>query len=111
MNIQITCKGIEHTDVLDKHIRKQLEKLVSFLSHDRDPSSIHVVLEGHPSHAHNEVHVHVTSPLYKVVAHREGPDIMIVVDQTIDIAYEDVLKQKDKRIHNRNNNGGHHRGV
>jgi len=110
MNIQITCRGLENSAPLEAQIRKQLEKVVTFLGHDREPSSIQLTIDVHPSHAHNEVHLHITAPRYRVVAHREGYEVQALIDQVIDIAYEDLHKQKAKHIHDRNDRDGH-RGV
>jgi ribosomal subunit interface protein len=109
MDVQLTCKGITHTEVLESHINKQFEKVVRFLQHERSPISIEVVLVGHPDHAHNEVHINIITPQYEVHAHREGLKLYSLIDEVIDIVYDMLHKEKRRHVDERKDGDGHHR--
>jgi len=107
VDIQLTCKGIEHTEVLESHINKQCERIIRFLQHERSPVTIEIVLEGHPNHAHNEVHIHIITPSYEVNVHREGQKLYPVLDEVLKIAYDMLHKEKEHHVHDRKQ--GNHR--
>lgn len=101
MNIQISYRGLERTEPVDAHIRKQLQKVVDFLAHDREPIRLNVFVTGHPNHAHHEVHIHGTSALYRVDVKREGPKLYPVIDEVIDCVYEQLRTEKARAVHDR----------
>ena len=105
MNIQVTCRGLEHTEELEQHVRKQLERVVDFLGKDREPFKVAIVLTTHPDHAHQEAHLHVTSASYDVHVHREGPRLFPVIDEVIDIAQRELHNQKREHVDKRDHGG------
>lgn len=108
MNLRIAYRGtLERTEELDAHVRKQLAKIIKFLEQEQGPATIDMVLDGHPNHAHNSVHLHIITPVFEVVAVREDQNIYQVVDKVTDIAYVDLHKQKEKLVHDKKNRGPH----
>jgi len=110
MNLQITCRGIEHTKELDTHIRKQLHKVEAFVDKHRDPHTILVVIEGHPSHAHNSVTCRVHVANYEAYGSREGQNIYALIDEVMDIVYGELRKNKEWQVDHQKNKNGHRPG-
>lgn len=108
MNLRIAYRGtLERTDELDAHVRKHLAKITKFLEQEQGPATVDMVLEGHPNHAHNSVHLHIIAPMLEVFASREDQNIYLVVDKVVDIAYGELHKQKEKLVHDKKNRGPH----
>ncbi len=99
MQKRITFRHMEHTPVLDSYIEKQLAKVEEFLSYERDPVALEVVLEPHDLRAHHRTSVLIKSPRYDVYVEKFGPDMYQVISTAIDDAYEMLRKQKEKYVH------------
>lgn len=111
MDIRIACRNdATHTTALDTHIKQKLGKIVTFLERHQGPATIDIMIEGHPSHAHNKVRAHVVSPEFEVIAEREGNNLHPLIDEVIDIVYKSLHLEKEKQVHARKNRGPH-RGV
>ncbi len=98
MSKRIAFRGMEPTPAIEKYIDQQLEKVEKFLSHERSPVYINLVLDAAPDHAHNRVELLVKSPNYDLVSHYEGPKMYDAIDEAIDRMYLELKKAKDKRI-------------
>jgi ribosomal subunit interface protein len=105
MNKRITFRGAPHSAVIEQHVEKHLERIIKFLENERSPKNIDIVLDFHPDHAHNGIDIRVTTPSHSVVTKREGQDIFMVINEALDVVYNDLRKQKAKMIVN------HQQGV
>jgi ribosomal subunit interface protein len=99
MQKKITFRHMEHTPILDSYINEQLAKLEEFLSHERDPIILEVVVEPHDLHAHHRASVLIKSPRFEVFVDKFGADMYQVISTAIDDAYEMLCKQKEKYVH------------
>lgn len=108
MNLRIAYRGsLQRTEQLDAHIQTQLAKLIKFLEQEHGPATVDMVLEGHPNHAHNSVHLHVIAPQFEAMGSREDGNIYAVIDKVIDIVYDELHKQKQRHVHDKKNRGPH----
>jgi ribosomal subunit interface protein len=101
MNKNITFRDIEHTDGLENHVQQKLERIEKFLKNEQDPVVIDFVLEPHRTHSHHIVELLIKSPHYHVTVKEEGPDMYQVIDHVIHVGYEQLLKEKQRRIDDR----------
>lgn len=99
MNKHITFRGMEHSEALVNHANKHLEKIEKFLlEHDRTPISIEVILEAHPNHGHNRAEIRIKAPKFHVIAHRDGNDLYLLLNQITDIAFKQLTRDKQELV-------------
>lgn len=98
MNKRVTFRGMDHSPTVEQQVHTQLAKIEEFLSHERTPVSLDVVLEAHPTHAHNSVEMRVHAPDYEAIAQREGKDIYKLIGEVADCVYAELRKQKERRV-------------
>jgi len=104
MNIRITFHGLDHATAVEDHARKKLAKIEKFLAHEKSPVTMIVVITHNPNHAHDRVAIHIDSPGYHVVAHREGNvaksghNLYQLIDEVIEIAHRDLCKAKERGV-------------
>jgi|GEM_PF-1041884 len=107
MNKKIVFRGMDHDVVLEGYINDQLAKLERFLEKQPDPKSIEIVVEKHPSHAHNKVtvnlmvHLHEAAQSHRINSHKEGIDLNTIADEAINCAYHELLNYKQKLVDDR----------
>lgn len=97
MNKRIMFKNMNSSEVLERFALEKLEKIEHMLESERSPVKIDLVLEGHPTHAHNKVELLVFTPDFKLVAHHEGADFNEEIVRVIDKMLHELRKEKDKR--------------
>lgn len=109
MNIQITFKNMEHSDPMEQHIRKHLEKIEHFLHNERDPIFIHVFLEPSKVHRHHRIELLVKSPNYdlSVAYEHEGMDFYITLDRVINQMLDRLQDEHQRKITERKMVGRH----
>lgn len=95
---RIAFRNMESTPVLKEHTEEQLKKIEEFLSHERPPLTINIVLEGHLTHAVNYVEIQITAPEYHIFVKKEGPILYKVLDEVLDAAYLMLREQKRKLV-------------
>lgn len=95
MQKRITFRGMEHSPVIEEHINKQLHKIEEFLSHERPPVTLNIVLESHELRAHHKIDIKIKSGNYDVYVHRFGHDMYLLLGEVLDIAYRELRKQKE----------------
>ncbi|MGE0010511.1 MAG: HPF/RaiA family ribosome-associated protein [Candidatus Babeliales bacterium] len=98
MHKRITFRGMEHSAPMEDYVNQQLAKVEEFLSHERDPRFLDVVLDGTRIHNDNSVEVRVKTPNYDLVSNYKGPKIYDVIDRVIDVMYNELCEAKRKRI-------------
>ena len=101
MNKEVTFRDIEHTAGLEDHVNQKLERIEKFIENEPDPVVLHFILEPHRTHAHHKAELIIKSPNYHVIAHHEGPDMYHVIDHVMHVGYEQLLKEKQRRIDDR----------
>lgn len=104
MNKRIAFKNMEKSDVIEDFANKQLLKIEKFLEKERSPVSLDLVIEFAPVHAHNKIELRLNAPDYSLVAHHEGPDIIIEIDRVVDKMINEIRKAKDKRVTEKKHN-------
>lgn len=95
---RIVFRGMEHDTVLEDHVNKEFARIENFLAHDRLPQYIHIILEYHPSHAHNKVEIRIKTPSYEVFVSDEDQNMNKLIDQVCDTVYLELHKQKEKLV-------------
>lgn len=102
MQKKITFHGMEKTQPMEDYCDKQLAKIEQFLSHERSPVFINLVLEPSKVHAHHHIELRVKTPTYEKIVHYEGPEFYDVVDRVIDVMYYELREiSKKQKEHNR----------
>lgn len=104
MNVQITFKNTESSQIMEEHARKQMEKIFHLLKREPTPIFIELICEPSKVHAHNRVEFVIKSPHYSLHVHKEGPHIYQIVDEAIDVMYEQLRKEKQKHVDERKHN-------
>ena len=106
MDIRVVFRGMDHSDAIETYIADEVEnKLFKFLQKEDDLVHLDVVLDAGRIHAHHHVEMRLRSKHYHFTAHHEGPDLYAVIDHVLKIVVEDVKKQKDRMISERNHGG------
>lgn len=98
MKILVTFRGMEHSNALEDFVKAKLHKVLRFLENEASPTVIDVILEAGTQHHHHKVEFRLHSPHYKIVAHREGPEIYAEVEGVADIFAQEIAKAKQKRV-------------
>ncbi len=101
MHKRISFRRMDPEAIMEKYVDQQLDKVVKFLSNEKSPVYIDVVLENGKIHAHNRVEIRVKSPNYDLVSHYEGPKMYDVIDEAIDRMYLELRRHKEKLVDKR----------
>jgi ribosome-associated translation inhibitor RaiA len=110
MEIEINIRGIDEkeaakSDSIKNYVNQAIKKLENFLSKEQEPIHITVfitVIHPHPNH---EVEVRVAQPRKRLIAKRQGPELYKVIDEVMDIAFNEVTNHKQKLVDERNREG------
>ena len=81
---RIVFKNMEHSDVMEQHANKQLERVEKFLEHERTPIFIELFLEPSHVHSHHKIELVIKTPNYDRAIGFEGADFYKVLDHVID---------------------------
>jgi ribosomal subunit interface protein len=100
---------MEKSDVMEQHIRDQLKKIEEFLSHDKEPITIHLALEPSKTREHHRIQLHVVTPHHDFMEtyEHQGIPFYEAVDQAIDKMYFALRKEKERLIDERKWLGRH----
>ena len=108
MNIRITFKDTEHSSATEEIARKQLAKVVDFLTkEDRSPVYIDLILMPSHVHSHHLIELRVKSPNYDRYSSYEGKDFGHTLDRVIDVMYKELHEDK-KRMDDQKKSRGRH---
>lgn len=88
---------MEHSEIMENYIHEQLAKVEAYLSHEREPIFIELVLEPAKVHAHHRIELRIKTPQYYLISNYEGPQFYDVLDRVIDIMYRQILEKKRQR--------------
>lgn len=98
MNKQFTFRGMDHSATIEEYALKQFEKIERFLQHEKEPQYIHMIFTAGFTHSHHKVELQVTTPNYKLIVHREGPEFYDLISQVFDCMYDQLTEEKKKLI-------------
>lgn len=101
MTKQFTFRGMDHSATIEEYANNQFGKIERFLEHEKDPKYIHMIFTSGFTHAHHRVELQVTTPNYKLIAHREGPDMYNLISQVFDTMYDQLTEAKKKLVDTR----------
>ncbi|MCF7899909.1 HPF/RaiA family ribosome-associated protein [Candidatus Babeliales bacterium] len=102
MNIQISFRGMDHSDLAENYVHLALEKVAKYLEKEPDPITIEVLLEAHRVHAHHKVEIRIHSKHNHFIIKHEGEDLYYEIDHVIKVLIEEIKKNKNKNIDQRN---------
>jgi len=95
---QFTFRGMDHSPTIEEYAQKMFEKIERFLQHEKEPQYIHMIFTAGFTHHHHKVELEVTTPQYKLNAHREGPELYELISKVIHIMYEQLTEAKRERV-------------
>lgn len=107
MQKRIVFRHMEKTEAMEEIINKHLAKIEEFLSHEKGPVTIDLVLEPSKVHAHHRVELRVITPEYDRVVDRENPDFYLALDFVINLMYELLHEDKQRLVDARKSEGRH----
>jgi ribosomal subunit interface protein len=99
MQIKISFLNMEHSQPLEAHTRKKLEKLHELLKQSDQQSPFHVEfwLKSNKLHPHHCAELHLKTSAFDLNTRDEGTDMYVTVDNAIDKMVSMVRKEKEKR--------------
>lgn len=98
-NIKISFQNMEHSDPMESHVTQKLQKVSDLLKSEENltPLFAEFWLKANKLHPHHEADFHLKTPRFDLHAHDSGPDMYIVIDNTIDTMV--ALLKKEKELH------------
>ena len=109
MHKRITFRNMDHSDVMEEYINKQLEKVEKFLKNERDPVYIDMVLDASKTREHPHAELRIKAPDFELISSYEknGVQMYDVIDRVIDIMYKQLRQHKQKEVEQRKIRGRH----
>ncbi len=104
---RVVFQGVEHSAGIENYANEQLEKVAEFLSHERSPVHLDLILKPSKVHSHHFVELRVKSPNYDLISSFEGPDFYDTVDRVIDVMYHQIHEKKDRHNEEKKTIGRH----
>lgn len=105
MHKRITFRNMDHSDMMESYVNKQLEKIETFLEKDeqRPPIYIDIVLEASKVHEHPRAELRVKTSHYDLISNYEHPgvDLYDAIDRVIDVMYKQLHESKKKNVEKR----------
>jgi ribosomal subunit interface protein len=112
MHKRVTFRDMNHSEPMEAHVNKQLEKVQHFLMNERTPIHIDMVLTASRLHAHPRAELRIKTPHFDLVTHyeKEGIDLYEAIDHTIDKMYK-LLHEEKKRYDEKMRARGRHEDI
>ena len=107
MNKRVTFRNLEKTPDLETHIQYGLVTIEKFLARETSPISIELVVEAHPTHAHNSAEIRIKSPNYNVIVKRESPEVAAAINEVLHIAHAELAKAHELIVSKRTHHNAH----
>lgn len=101
MEVKITFRGCEHSDVIDTYIKERLKKVEELLALELSPISLEFLVTMHPNHAHHEVNARVHTPHFHCRASHEGKDVYAEINEVCDRLCHQLRDRRSKLIDRR----------
>ena len=96
MKTKISFQNMPHSEPLEEHTTKKLDKVLAFVDDEIRPFHVEVWLKANKTHPHHGVEIHLRTPHFNLHAHKEGTDMYVAVDEAIDKIVTLLLKEKEK---------------
>lgn len=96
MNFKISFQGISHSDGIENHARKKIEKLVEYLHAEEDPCFFEFHVKAHPNHSHHEISLNVKSKNVSFTTSAENADAYEALDEAVEKGIVIVKKEKER---------------
>lgn len=106
-DIKIAFHNMEHSDPMENHVRQKIQKISDLLKSEKNLSPLFAEfwLKSKKQHPHHEAEFHLKTPSFDLNSHDSGPDMYIVIDNTIDKMVALLKKEKEmQRDRNRKAN-------
>jgi ribosomal subunit interface protein len=96
-SIKISFHNMDHSDPMENHIRQKLQKVSDLLKQEENltPLLAEFWLKANKQHTHHEAEFHLKTPRLNLHTHDSGPDMYIVIDNTIDKMVAQLKKEKE----------------
>jgi ribosomal subunit interface protein len=101
MDVRIFFHEMTSSPAMEKKAQDLMQKVYKFLESEREPIYVHITFSAGRPHAHHEVEVRVKSPNYEVMVKREGPQLYALLDEVVDLLYDQLLDAKEKLVRTR----------
>jgi len=104
MNRTITIKGIhdheaEHSKSIRNYIEDRLDKLEKLLQFINDPVFLNITIEVSKPHPHHLCDLRIHGPNHlEIIVKKEDPELYKVIDYSLDLAEQEVIKFKEKML-------------
>lgn len=99
MEKRFVFRHMEHSDAIENYANNKLAKLERILHlEEREPVRIDIIMTANRDHHHHEIDLHVSAAHLNFAIKREGPELYLLIDQVIDIAVEEIQKERKKQI-------------
>ena len=103
MNVQISFRGMDHSDSAENYVKQALEdKVFKLLEKEPEPIKFEVILEAHRAHTHHKVEIRLHSKHNHSIVEHEGDDLYCEIDHVVKVLAEDIKKNKGKYLDKRN---------
>lgn len=110
VSIAVIFRRMEHSSVIDEHVRKQLVRLEKFLEQERTPASIEVIIEAMPLRSFYIVDLRVHTPRFRELVKDEGHDIYLIIDSVVATMNNQLRRLKEHMLDDRKNNANNRPG-
>jgi len=107
MQKRILFKNMDHSQPLEDHAQKKMERIINFLLKEKPPIFIDLMLEPSKVHAHYKVELIIKTAQYDRVVHHEGPDMYESLDRVTDTMYRKLHDDKQRLVDDRKEIGRH----
>ncbi|MCK4499259.1 HPF/RaiA family ribosome-associated protein [Candidatus Babeliales bacterium] len=100
MNRKISFHNMDHSEPLEEHVNRRLDKVEEYLKNEELPQHIEVRLTGGHVHAHNKVEIHLKTKNFNLDASRasETGKMYEVVDDAVDRIVALYKKEKQRLV-------------
>ena len=98
MNIKISFHNMPHSEPLEAHTKEKIDKIFEVLKRatETTPFNVEVWLKAHKTHPHHVAEMHLKTKNFDLMAHDEGPDMYVAVDNTVDKMVRLIKKEKER---------------
>jgi len=89
---------MDHSEPLETHATQKLSKILDYFTNAQElsPFNVELHLKANKLHPHHAAELHLRTPRFNLDAHDEGPDMYVVIDNTVDKIVKLLKKEKDK---------------
>lgn len=101
MNLNITFDGLEHSVALVNHAQEKFNHVWEVFGHFKEPLSARLVIN-HVKHDYT-VELNLSAAGFHENFKRSGRDVYAVLNEVMDIAFQEADKHKERIIDERKN--------